>query len=246
MAMETKVQKDGESYLITIGDKLITTTWARTESAAKKWISQVQKMYKKNNKNKKQPMVVGLWADRSINYPNGRYTYWTTKSKFIHKNHPYEVIILCAGDQCLMWEIEVQLRKPYDLESGYLLIQQPKILKDFLSNDRTTVVGVELNTMVKKLQNGTDFAIHKQVEIRDLVEAKLGKIETQGEFAKKSNVWSLVKPVLGTEMEVVKPKQVPWFSEKSRDVFSEELVKYGSIEAFLVAEMGSKLLKDKS
>lgn len=81
MAMETKVQKDGESYLITIGDKLITTTWARTESAAKKWISQVQKMYKKNNKNKKQPMVVGLWADRSINYPNGRYTYWTTKSK---------------------------------------------------------------------------------------------------------------------------------------------------------------------
>ncbi|KAL2942238.1 Werner Syndrome-like exonuclease [Bienertia sinuspersici] len=115
--------------------------------------------------------------------------------------------------------------------------EAPKALKDLLSNSRTIVVGLGINAMVKKLESETDLLIPKQVELRDLVQEKMG----QGGTA-KSNLGSLAKLVIGPEMEVVKPKSMTWWGPGSKEYLSDELAQYGSTVAFLVAHMASKLL----
>lgn len=92
MVLTTSVERDGLTYFITLGDKKICTTLAQEPSDVKDWISQIEKRYwnKKGKKNKKQPpLVVGLWADRSIYYPDGRHIFHPKDAKckwypFIH------------------------------------------------------------------------------------------------------------------------------------------------------------------
>lgn len=153
---------------------------------------------------------------------------------------PYNLLVLCVGDQCLLWQFHVQLRKSFSPREGYIPDQVPKALKDFLSSDQIVVVGLGIDAMVKKLESDTDLLIPKKLEVRDLVQKKLGI--TPHEF-ENSNLEFLAKLIIGPEMEVVKPELMTWEEPGLAYILSHELAQFASTQAYLVSEIATILLE---
>ncbi|XP_021775250.1 uncharacterized protein LOC110739107 [Chenopodium quinoa] len=139
----------------------------------------------------------------------------------------------------------MQPKDSFHLKEGFKPCELPKFLKDFLSSDRTIVVGLGIDTVLKKLQSDTDLLISKQVEIRDFMQEKFGDPKYSGGFT-KLDLGKLSKTLLGPEREVVKPRHILWNNGVRYGDFSDDLITYGSIKAFLVAKMYSELCDPQS
>lgn len=152
------------------------------------------------------------------------------------KDNPYDLLQLCAGNQCLLYELD----PPHPI---------PKVLKDFIHDSRIFGVGIE--AMAKELERELGLTMRKPVELRKLAEKSkeisVGYVDSRGK-----NLEQLARIVLGGEAEVARPTKMKWqIREKygpsawQYDTrLSDDMIKHASIDAFLACKMGTKLLKN--
>ncbi|KAL3737318.1 hypothetical protein ACJRO7_026137 [Eucalyptus globulus] len=238
-AMEVQLEKDPSrkhAFDVIIGDRFFLSVAVagdpEGDPIVKDWVQQVHKSHRKGKKG--EAVVVGISAERSRNYANALYTrYMRTPGS---KDNPYDLLQLCAGNQCLL----------YELDPSHPI---PKVLKDFVHDSRIFGVGVE--AMAKELEREYGLTMRKPVELRKVAEkskeVSLGYVD----FRKK-NLEQLARIVLGAEAEVARPRKIKWqmhdkYGPGAWDYdirLSDELIKHASIDAFLACKMGTKLLKD--
>ncbi|KAF4372953.1 hypothetical protein CsatB_008501 [Cannabis sativa] len=233
----------------------VHTVWAEIEDDAKKWVSYIQKLFRKRRR-----IILALSADRSLNYPNGNFNTLIYNKKD-HKDQPYELLQICIEDQCLIYKLDSIGQK-----------FNPKVLKDLLHDSRVTVVGVGIENVARRLEEDHGWFMPKVVELRDLAaqaqaQTKAQKADIQGSTSGHDNgkkimtkkvmmmkrnfsrfgIAKLAKVVLGKEMNIVKPTNIRWWSvsdnfNRPPRFHSEDLIKYATVEAFLISQMGTKLI----
>ena len=121
----------------------------------------------------------------------------------------------------------------------------PRVVRDFLYDNRTVVVGVGIEQIAKKLEKEKEddgLIIRKRVELRKEADKFF-----PGNNFERCSLEELAKVVLGGEVVFVKPKKMKWWDDQRngyRRELSKEMIKYASVEAFLACKMGSNLLKD--
>lgn len=152
------------------------------------------------------------------------------------KDNPYDLLQLCAGNQCLL----------YELDPSHPI---PKILKDFIHDSRIFGVGIE--AMAKELEREVGLTMRKPVELRKLAE-KSKEISVGYVDFRRKNLEQLGRIVLGGEAEMARPRKMKWqihdkYGPKPWDYdvrLSDDMIKHASIDAFLACKMGTKLLKN--
>lgn len=152
------------------------------------------------------------------------------------KDNPYDLLQLCAGNQCLL----------YELDPSHPI---PKILKDFIHDSR--IFGVGIDAMAKELERQVGLTMRKPVELRKLAE-KSKEISVGFVDFRRKNLEQLGRIVLGGEAEMARPRKMKWYMHdrygpKPWDYdfrLSDEMIKHASIDAFLACKMGTKLLKN--
>ncbi|KAI3442688.1 uncharacterized protein J3R85_000935, partial [Psidium guajava] len=156
-AMEVQIEKDPNRkwmFDVIIGDKFFLATTVTGgpdgDPVVKDWVQQVQKSHRKG---KKGEVVVGISAERSRSYANAPYKRYLLPPG--SKDNPYDLLQLCAGNQCLL----------YELDPSHPI---PKILKDFIHDSR--IFGVGIDAMAKELERQVGLTMRKPVELRKLAE----------------------------------------------------------------------------
>ena len=233
--MEISVKMDKKiwhTYVVNIGEEfMINTTWVvHDEEHLSFCIGEIREIY-----GKKKNLVVGLCADTSHRYGGGLYNY-TGKAK----DDPFQLLQLCVGSHCILYNLDdVNYSR-----RGFMTNIKHKVLKGFLYDKYTTVVGVGIKEVAEKLERETGVIIKNPVELRKLAEA--GK-SLKGNNVSGSKLADLAKLVLGEHMQFVKPKKTTWWSDKDDaygdPLLSKDLIMYATVEAFLAYEIGSKLLR---
>ncbi|PHT50897.1 hypothetical protein CQW23_10644 [Capsicum baccatum] len=127
---------------------------------------------------------------------------------------------LCIDEKCLI----VQL---------FYLDEIPKSLKDFLSSDNFTFVGIEVADDVKKLKDEYGLDCAKSADIR-----AMAKQRWPGRF-RRPGLKDLALEVVGLNMK--KPKHVCMSNWEAREL-SNDQVEYGCIDAYASYKIGYKLL----
>lgn len=156
------------------------------------------------------------------------------------KNRPLEVMALCVGHHCLLIELQGGC-------SEGKVLRERKVLRDFLFDRHTVVVGVGTERLAKKLEEDYGILIPRRVELLGLAQADRGLQQEDGNSLNLSrcSLGELARVVLGEEVNYVRPTKIRW-RENQFDwgPFSNDLVKCSTAEAFLAAQMGAKLLKN--
>ncbi|KAF8011120.1 hypothetical protein BT93_J1667 [Corymbia citriodora subsp. variegata] len=239
-AMEVQIEKDPNrkhAFDVIIGDRFFLSVTVvggpGGDPIAKDWVQQVHKSHRKGKKG--EATIVGISAERSRTYANAPYRpYKLTPGS---KDNPYDLLQLCAGSQCLL----------YELDPSHPI---PKALKDFIHDSR--IFGVGMEAMAKELEREFGLTMRKPVELRKVAE-KSKEIEVGYVDFRRKNLAQLARIVLGGEAEVVaRPRKMKWWIEDKYGPgpwdyelrLSDELIKHASIDAFLACKMGTKLLKD--
>ncbi|RVX15952.1 hypothetical protein CK203_005466 [Vitis vinifera] len=201
--MQISMERNDRMYTVTVGKQPIVTLWAWWDQEVKEFIRQVRRIHGKRNT---QDLIVGLWADHSANYSGG-YSYYYDSKRGGGKNRPLEVMALCVGHHCLLIELQGGC-------SEGKVLRERKVLRDFLFDRHTVVVGVGTERLAKKLEE--DYGI--------LIPGGLGE---------------LARVVLGEEVNYVRPTKIRW-RENQFDwgPFSNDLVKCSTAEAFLLLRWG--------
>uniref|UniRef100_M1DYU2 3-5 exonuclease n=1 Tax=Solanum tuberosum TaxID=4113 RepID=M1DYU2_SOLTU len=138
---------------------------------------------------------------------------------------PFELLQICVDNHCLFYDL--------DRYGKY-----PLFLWKLLSDNKTIVVGLGIEQVVKKLEKDYNMKISKWVDLRD----KAREMATFGEIANNCSVEKLANKVLGEEWHVNKPSTMEWFNSQYDCLLSDEKVKFGSLEAFLAYRMAIHLL----
>lgn len=209
---------------------IVETLWNGSElsgsnsSIINNWVSKIKKIQEKK---KEKTLILSLFADRSAQYKNSNFPYYNCKGKI--SEAPFELLQLCVDNHCLF----------YDLDTcRYYYKKHPLSLCRLLSDNKTIVVGVGIEDVVKKLEKDCDMKISNWVDLRDKAREKA----TFGEIANNCSVEKLAKKVLGDEWDVNKPSNMEWSNREHDWLLSDEKVKFGSLEAFLAYRIGLELL----
>ncbi|XP_055822012.1 uncharacterized protein LOC129890493 [Solanum dulcamara] len=88
----------------------------------------------------------------------------------------------------------------------YYYKKHPLSLCRLLSDNKTIVVGVGIEDIVKKLEKDCDMKISNSVDLRDKAREKANF----GDIANNCSVEKLAKKVLGDEWTVNKPSNMEW------------------------------------
>ncbi|KAF4396821.1 uncharacterized protein LOC115700805 [Cannabis sativa] len=214
----------------------VHTLWVDTEDYARKWVMDMQKKIRKQ-----RPIIVALCADRSYNYADsGTMNHYKRE----HKDREYDLLQICIEDQCLVVKLDRRGGSGYDSFNC-------KALKEFLLDHRVTVVGVGLENLVERFAEDYGWEMPKIVDLRDLWAQAQAQSQAQVQQVRKNlnrfGIARLAKVVLGEEMNLVKPAKIQWwcrpYNYNNRPRFhSDEVIKYATVEAFLVFQMGTKLI----
>lgn len=217
-------------YSVTINDSVVIQTTLvnnyREDSMAIEWVMEIRKMYgKKKNKNKKksQTLAIGLFVEHSLNYKNGNFVYPRSTAK----DGPYEIMQICIGNHCLI----------------YLPSEGPfcKALRELLSDNNVIVFGVGMGLAAKKIEKDFGVKLSNPWDLRKLVEFSE---DLKPGHCDKYKLEELAELALGKDLKLVKPDRIHWYESPSVNrVLSDEKIKYGTAEAFLVYEMGMKFLE---
>ncbi|KAM3685563.1 hypothetical protein ACB094_11G129800 [Castanea mollissima] len=193
------------------------------------WREEIREIY-----GKKKNLVVGLCADTSHGYGRGFSNY-----KGMAREAPFQLLQLCVGSHCLLYNLD-----DVNYSRRSFTGTKHKVLKGFLYDKYTTVVGVGIKEVAQKLERETGVTIKNPVELRKLAEAEKS---LKGNDVSGSKLADLAKRVLGEHMHFVKPKKTTWWSDKYDEygdpLLSNDVIKYATVEAFLAYEIGSELLR---
>ncbi|KAF4394727.1 hypothetical protein F8388_015633 [Cannabis sativa] len=192
---------------------------------------------------KQRPIIVALCADRSYNYADSATMNYYNKE---YKDREYDLLQICIEDQCLVVKL--------DRRGGCWYTRfNCKTLKEFLLDHRVTVVGVGLENLVERFEEDYGWEMPKIVDLRDLWAQAQAQSQAQVQQVRKNlnrfGIARLAKVVLGEEMNLVKPAKIKWWSHPYNSnnpprFHSDDVIKYATVEAFLVFQMGIKLVRD--
>ena len=110
------------------------------------------------------------------------------------------------------------------------------------------MVGVGIDRLAKKLEEENEILIPKTVELRRLAAEQVEDGAEPGKALKveKCSIGELGRVVLGEEVDYLRPTKIRWRENGTNwGPFSNDLVKCSTAEAFLAAQIGAKLLKNK-
>ncbi|XP_059314420.1 uncharacterized protein LOC132065172 [Lycium ferocissimum] len=189
--MEVTIQHDEVDEMIytttvrTLNQKAtaVETLWNGSDlcysnhSLINNWVSKIKKTQEKK---KEKTLILSLFADRSAQYKNNNFSYYDCKGQV--SKAPFELLQLCVDNHCLFYELD-----------GYYCKKYPMSLWKLLSDNKTTVVGVGIEDVVKKLEKDYNMKISKWVDLRDKAREK----GIFGEIANNCSVEKLAKKVLG-------------------------------------------------
>ncbi|KAL9240039.1 hypothetical protein vseg_014302 [Gypsophila vaccaria] len=198
---------DNNLYDITFqSNTIIATTVTASPSVVSTWISSLSP----------PPSIVGLDVE------------WRPNRSRNHDN-PVATLQLCTRSPsgtltCLIFQI---LHSPPPV---------PKLLVDFLGNDRITFVGAGIETDVERLLVDYDLSVAKTVDLGRVAKEK----RVDGLVAKPmTGLKELARVVMG--VEVAKPKSVT-MSRWDSGWLSYSQIQYACVDAFLSYEIGAQLL----
>ncbi|KAI6690966.1 hypothetical protein NL676_027794 [Syzygium grande] len=145
------------------------------------------------------------------------------------ENSPYRLLQLCVGNHCLLFGLFTY--------GGPI----PKVLKDFLYGG-TRVVGLGIDKMAEKLERDHGFLIPQRVELRKLA---MEDRACEGKDLSESNLEAMARAVLEGEVDVVRPSKMAWLKDDISCEYSDDLIKYASVEAFTAQRIGTMLLRNR-
>ncbi|XP_048130777.1 uncharacterized protein LOC115736133 [Rhodamnia argentea] len=220
-----------DHYEISLGEKIsLTTTVVRdqdyklSEPVVREWVNGVRRMCG-NKKRNAQQILVGLSASHSIGYANG----YLERKGSNKENSPYRLLQLCVGNHCLLFGLFTY--------GGPI----PKVLKDFLYGG-TRVVGLGIDKMADKLERDYGFLIPQRVELRKLA---MEDGACEGRDLSKCDLEAVARAVLEGKVDVARPSKMSWFKDGVGCEYSDDLIKYASIEAITAQRIGTKPLGNR-
>lgn len=223
-----------EDYTVHVGTHRILTVTTRCYYTATKWITEVQKFYR----NKSGPLLVGLHPSTNTLNP----TYYRENTTTNPKKIPYDLLTLCIGSNCLLYH----LPNPYDYNT-------PNAFLDFFANPNVIVVGVNMSSFAKKLDEIHEIKITHKMDLNEMAERVMvgGKKEYPGLGG--CSLDRLAEVVCGGDVWVDRPEgEVEWYVDDGRRWFycggdgaelTCEKVKYATLDAYFCYMVGDELLR---
>ncbi|KAL3510587.1 hypothetical protein ACH5RR_029988 [Cinchona calisaya] len=226
-------QKDQNFSKITIQERNDSTTTIQTtlveaksrkgdDLLIKEWTRKIKNNTTTSSSSDACNNIIGFSADSSLHYRNGNYISIFMRNT---KEFPFEILQLCVGNHCLVYEFE---------SHKYI----PRALKEFLSDDRFKVVGIGMEEVANKIEGQLGLKISQP---RDLRTMATKAHDVRGDYYCKFSLEKLARRVLGGEWRKHAP--IDWRKDDGTTL-SDDKIKYGTVEAFLAYDMGKKLLKN--
>ncbi|KAJ1403634.1 Ribonuclease H-like superfamily [Sesbania bispinosa] len=127
------------TYTVHADDHRILTVVTFSDQILSKWLQDLVK----STKNNRDSLLVAVTAEcRSIEY---------TKRGLM--NCPYDIITLCVASHCIIYHLPEERNAT------------PKSLCDFFDNPRVVAVGMEMETMARKLERDHDIKMKNAVDL---------------------------------------------------------------------------------
>uniref|UniRef100_A0A7N0UTR3 Uncharacterized protein n=1 Tax=Kalanchoe fedtschenkoi TaxID=63787 RepID=A0A7N0UTR3_KALFE len=235
--MEATIEREKDhpgSYVVRAGKAILdvaVSTPSRRQAGPdlKKWLRQVIHVYGKQQ-DRKSKIVVGFTAKNRHNISSGASRYSAASKDMFH-----EMFQFCVGQHCLLIESE-----PY----SWICTNVRTFLREFFLDRRFVFVGVGAKAIVEKIKkdhedNAELCLIPNPVDLTELAASHFSLKDPS-----KCSLEMLAKLIL--DVDFSKPKKMVWSdAQNPYSMFSDELVMWSSVEAYLNAEIGLKLSVDK-
>ncbi|KAK9938166.1 hypothetical protein M0R45_014921 [Rubus argutus] len=239
-------------FTVHVDSKRILTVVTDNEDVASKWLKEVLRSTASNTKPaapgaattfKPDSIFVGLMAEEeSVEYG---------PRPFDPANQPYDLLTLCVGSHCLMYEL------PYYSSSYWIWNEEPsfndapKFFKAFFQNPRVVILGTNMAKVTKRLEARHGIEIKNPVDLNEL--AVKGMQRHDLDLA-RYDFHRLTMTVLGKQFDVVKTEKLSWnrldsyygWNRNSRydsDDLSNEKIMFNTVDAYLSLLICFKLLE---
>lgn len=104
-------------------------------------------------------------------------------------------------------------------------------------------MGLGIEKIAEKLERDYGIMIPQRVELRKLA---MEDRACQGKDLGKFDLQGMARAVLEGEVDVVRPSKMAWLKDGISNEYSDDLIKYASVEAFTVQRIGTKLFGNRT
>ncbi|PSR93380.1 Ribonuclease H-like domain protein [Actinidia chinensis var. chinensis] len=206
----TDLKYNHDNYTVYVGAHRILTIVTMCPLTAAKWLKEVLK----SHRNKRRPLVIGVYVDRRRQRPRGGD----------HSLAPYELLSLCIGSHCLIFH----LPEPNEVPTA-------KRLRAFLADPNIVAVGMDMVSVAKRLEEDQGIKFSNPMDLNAMAVNAIKNMEKL-DLARYS-LERLAKVMLGRDMYVIRPgyyvewyepQNICWYDLKLRS----EKVKYVTLDSY--------------
>ncbi|KAF7842969.1 uncharacterized protein G2W53_005267 [Senna tora] len=191
-----------DTYTVHVGDHRILTVVTNCRGTLAKWLNDVAKSIKNRSPT---TLLVGVSAEHeSLVYDKSGL-----------RDQPYDLLNLCIGSHCLVYQIEES-----DYDRGSKAYQ--KHLRDFFDNPRVVAVGMNMNSVAQKLDRDHGIKMRNQLDLKEMAMKRFNKEDC-------CDLDNIAKNLVGRHIEVVRPVRIHW----NRWRINRQKVKYTTLDAYL-------------
>ncbi|KAI3881978.1 hypothetical protein MKW92_030738 [Papaver armeniacum] len=204
------------------GGRQIKTVVTKDAATVDHWIEQLYSDYKET-------------LDRASKTEKGSWDYhrfivaldveW--KSAAYDNQAPIAILKLCVGSwyssRCLIFQIS-------------RCDQLPKSLHEFLGDDNLRFVGLDIESVARKLEKEFDLSVKRAVDVRDLIAENHPDKEKE---VKSLDLMGLAKMVLRSK-EIERPRDVI-VSNWNQKYLTQPQIMYAVVDAYVTFKIGDEL-----
>ncbi|KAM7273417.1 hypothetical protein ACFE04_028081 [Oxalis oulophora] len=212
--------KDVAAHTVNIDSVKILTMVSDSDQILAKWLKEAKRF---TNNTKRPNTIVVTLSGHNINCPEPR-------------RRPFDLLVLSVPSSCFMFLPDVEYCCVSRDHVPKLSPRSTKLLEDFLQSRNVTVVGVGIETLVKKMDSLHGIKIANAVDLRELAE--------KHEILDKDLV-GLSKSVLGKDLP--EQKKIKWCFPGWNDPYylMPQKVMYATAEAYFTFQIASALIAKK-
>ncbi|KAM7273249.1 hypothetical protein ACFE04_028932 [Oxalis oulophora] len=212
--------KDVAAHTVNIDNVKILTMVSDSDQILAKWLKEAKRF---TNNTKRPNTIVVTLSGHNINCPEPR-------------RRPFDLLVLSVPSSCFMFLPDVEYCCVSRDHVPKLSPRSTKLLEDFLQSRNVTVVGVGIETLVKKMDSLHGIKIANAVDLRELAE--------KHEILDKDLV-GLSKSVLGKDLP--EQKKIKWCFPGWNDPYylMPQKVMYATAEAYFTFQIASALIAKK-
>ncbi|KAM7254236.1 hypothetical protein ACFE04_031918 [Oxalis oulophora] len=209
---------DVVAHTVQIDKVKILTMVTESDQVMAKWLKEAKRF---TNNTKRPNTIVVTLSGHNVKAPEPR--------------RPFDLLVLSVASSCFMFLPDQECASGYE----YVPRLSPRskiLLEDFLQSRNVTVVGVGIETLVKKMDMLHGITIANAVDLRELAE--------------KHEIWD--KDLGGLSMSVLgknlpEQKKIHWWLSGwyGPDDLTPEKVMYATAEAYFTFQIASVLIAKK-